>query len=99
MIIAIYRVNDKIYKTTNLKKSIKKKNINEILYQLDYSGNIQSAEDILDRWIKVNLKDYDKDLKYYYFKNKKTGNIIRSIYDNLDNLKKIIKVHEYARIS
>lgn len=103
MIIAVYRINDKIYKTTNLKKKLKKIKIDDILYQIDYSGNTQSAESILDRWIKVNLMKSDESpetsIEYYYFKNKITGDIIKSVYDNVDNLKEIINVNEYERIS
>lgn len=105
MIIAVYRIKDKIYKTTNLKKKLKKLKRNppdEIMYQMEYSGNIQSAENILDRWIKVNLikKDDNPEDKIilYYFKNKNTGKIIESIYDNLDNLKEFINIKEYERL-
>lgn len=102
MIIAVYRINDKIYKTTNLKKKLKKKQPDEILYQMDYSGNIQSAESILDNWIKVNLmpkEEIETSEKVYYFRNKLTGETITSIYENVDNLSGIINVNDYERIS
>lgn len=102
MIIAVYRINDKIYKTTNLKKKLKKKQPDEILYQMDYSGNTQSAESILDNWIKVNLmpkEEIEISEKVYYFRNKLTGETITSIYENVDNLSGIINVNDYGRIS
>lgn len=102
MIIAVYRINDKVYKTTNLKKKLKKKQPDEILYKMDYSGNIQSAESILDNWIKVNLmpkEEIEPSEKVYYFRNKLTGETITSIYENVDNLSGIINVNDYERIS
>lgn len=79
--IAVYKLNGKILKTTNLEKKLSKlKSEPEILYKKE-SG----TEADLDKWIKDNItgnndNDEDNGIKKYYYINKKGCSIV-SIYD------------------
>ena len=53
MIIAIYELNGKKLKTTNLTKKLKKlKQTPTILFQQEFEGSIKEAESILDEQLK-----------------------------------------------
>lgn len=90
-IAAVYKLNDRILKTTNLDKKISKlKDVPEILYKKE-----NGTESDLDIWIKDNIshkEDKDEEeIKLYHYINKETGYSITSIYDNLkeDGFEKI----------
>ena len=77
MIAAIYELNGRILKTTNLTKKLKRlKSEPKILFQLE-----NGTEADLDKWIKDNQNinsNSEED------RNPITGYTITSIYDNLD---------------
>lgn len=79
--IAVYKLNGKILKTTNLEKKLSKlKSEPEILYKKE-----TGTEADLDKWIQDNLKEKNDDnedngIKKYYYINKEGCNIV-SIYD------------------
>lgn len=79
--IAVYKLNGKILKTTNLEKKFSKlKSEPEILYKQE-----TGTEADLDKWIQDNLKEKNDDnedngIKKYYYINKNGYSII-SIYD------------------
>lgn len=84
MIAAVYELNGKILKTTNLTKKLKRlKSEPKILYQIE-----DGTEADLDRWIKDNQNktqtEEDIEIKKYHYRNPTTGYTITSIYDNLD---------------
>lgn len=98
MIIAVYKLNGKILKTTNLEKKLKKVTPDEILYQLEFDGDLREAEKILDNWLsRDRIIDNNVETKLFHFKNKKTGYTITSIYDNLDNLKDLPDINDYEK--
>ena len=71
MIAAIYELNGKILKTTNLTKKLKRlKSEPKILFQLENGTEANSEEDI--------------EIKKYHYRNPITGYTMTSIYDNLD---------------
>lgn len=100
--IAIYKLNNKLYKTSNLEKKLKKlKEIPEIVYQEEFTGNLKEVDLRLDKIInsilnKEEIIEYN-DTKLYQFKNKE-GYIISSIYDNLDHLRNVICINEYEKV-
>ena len=51
MIIAVYELNGKVLKTTNLTKKLKKVKPDKILYQTEFTGSTKDAEKILDDWL------------------------------------------------
>lgn len=59
MIIAVYELNGKVLKTTNLTKKLKKVKPDKILYQTEFTGSTKDAEKILDDWLKVDEEDDD----------------------------------------
>lgn len=61
MIIAVYKVGEKLYTSTNLKKKFKKKLMPNVLFQMEYTGNSEDAEKILYKWIECNLLDKMKN--------------------------------------
>jgi hypothetical protein len=86
MIAAIYELNGRILKTTNLTKKLKRlKSEPKILFQLE-----NGTEADLDQWIKdnqninSNSEKEDIEIKKYHYRNPITGYTITSIYDNLD---------------
>ena len=86
MIAAIYELNGKILKTTNLTKKLKRlKSEPKILFQLE-----NGTETDLDQWIKdnrninSNSEEEDIEIKTYHYRNPITGYTMTSIYDNLD---------------
>ena len=83
MIIAIYELNGKKLKTTNLTKKFKKlKQEPTILFQQEFEGSIKEAESILDEQLKeTEVIDYNNDIVKHHFKNYKTGFTITTIYD------------------
>ena len=44
-----------------------------------------------------DLGEIDTSIKKYYFRNNKTGNIIVSIFLNLENLENLINVNDYEK--
>ena len=93
MIIAIYKLNDKLLKTTNLEKKLKKLKKSkldskiQILFKEEYEGDLKEAENYLDYIIKKNYvideeDDTSNEVKLHHYINKKTGYTHTSIYDN-----------------
>ena len=89
MIIAIYKLNGKLLKTTNLEKKLKKlkRQSPEILFKEEYKGDLKEAENYLDYIIKKNYvideeDDTSNEVKLHHYINKKTGYTHTSIYDN-----------------
>ena len=93
MIIAIYKLNDKLLKTTNLEKKLKKLKKSkldskiQILFQEDYKGDLKEAENYLDYIIKKNYViddnvDDTSNVVLHHYINRQTGYTHTSIYDN-----------------
>ena len=93
MIIAIYKLNDKLLKTTNLEKKLKKLKKSkldskiQILFKEEYEGDLKEVENYLDYIIKKNYiideeDDTSNEVKLHHYINKKTGYTHTSIYDN-----------------
>ena len=93
MIIAIYKLNDKLLKITNLEKKLKKLKKSkldskiQILFKEEYEGDLKEAENYLDYIIKKNYvideeDDTSNEVKLHHYINKKTGYTHTSIYDN-----------------
>lgn len=91
MIIAIYELNGKLLKTTNLEKKMKKlkKSSSEIkiLFKEEYEGDLKEAENYLDYIIKknyvINKEDEDtSETVLHHYVNRNTGWTHTSIYDN-----------------
>lgn len=57
MIIAVYELNGKVLKTTNLTKKLKKVKPDKILYQTEFTGSTKDAEKILDDWLREEEND------------------------------------------
>lgn len=91
MIIAIYKLNGKLLKTTNLEKKLKKlkrhsSNI-EILFKEEYKGDLKEAENYLDYIIKKNYainenNSNEPEVILHHYINNKTGYTRTSIYDH-----------------
>ena len=82
MIIAIYELNGKKLKTTNLTKKLKKlKQEPTILFQQEFEGSIKEAESILDEQLREEEVIETNDIVLHHFKNLKTGFTITTIYD------------------
>ena len=93
MIIAIYKLNDKLLKTTNLEKKLKKLKKSkldskiQILFQENYEGDLKEAENYLDYIIKKNYViddnvDDTSNVVLHHYVNRQTGYTHTSIYDN-----------------
>ena len=89
MIIAIYKLNGKLLKTTNLEKKLKKLKIQspEILFKEEYEGDLKEAEKYLDYIIKKNYViddnvDDTSSVILHHYVNRQTGYTHTSIYDN-----------------
>lgn len=93
MIIAIYKLNDKLLKTANLEKKLKKLKKSkldskiQILFQEEYEGDLKEVDNYLDYIIKKNYvideeDDTSSKVKVHHYINKKTGYTRTSIYDN-----------------
>ena len=73
MIIAIYELNGKKLKTTNLTKKLKKlKQEPTILFQQEFEGSIKEAESILDEQLREEEVIEPNDIVLHHFKNPKT---------------------------
>lgn len=59
MIIAVYELNGRVLKTTNLKKKLKKVKPDKILFSMEFEGSIREAEAILDDWLRVDEEEDD----------------------------------------
>lgn len=57
MIIAVYELNGKVLKTTNLTKKLKKVKPDKILFQTEFTGSTKDAEKILDDWLREEEDD------------------------------------------
>lgn len=57
MIIAVYELNGRVLKTTNLKKKLKKVKPDKILFSMEFGGSIREAEAILDDWLREDEED------------------------------------------
>lgn len=80
-----FKYQNQIITTPNLEKKLKKMKL--------------TLEDI--EIISEEKKEEKEDTNWrtlYYFKNPKTGNIITSIYPNLDDLEEFINVNDYVKI-
>lgn len=75
--------NGRIYNPVNVEKKLKKMGIT-----INDIEIIPSKEEVIE---------YD-NIKTYKFINKKTGECIISIYDNLDNLKDLVNVNDYEKV-
>ena len=89
MIIAIYKLNGKLLKTTNLEKKLKKlkRQSPEILFKEEYEGDLKEAENYLDYIIKKNYViddnvDDTSSVVLHHYVNRQTGYTHTSIYDN-----------------
>ena len=86
MIIAIYELNGKKLKTTNLTKKLKKlKQEPIILFQQEFEGSIKEAESILDEQLREEEVIEPNDTVLHHFKNQKTGYTITTIYDYVND--------------
>ena len=86
MIIAIYELNGKKLKTTNLTKKLKKlKQEPTILFQQEFEGSIKEAESILDEQLREEEVIETNDIVLHHFKNSKTGFTITTIYDYVND--------------
>ena len=96
MSAGIYKCNNVVAYTMNLEKKLKKRKGATILeiYEGDLTGDDLESElkDMMFKYEIHSIKKEDSDnIKKYRFKNKRTGEIIVSIYPNLDNLTNINK--------
>lgn len=57
MIIAVYELDGKVLKTTNLTKKLKKVKPDKILFQTEFTGSTKDAEKILDDWLREEEND------------------------------------------
>ena len=80
----MFRYNGKIWNPKNPEKKLK---------QLRITWN---DVEIIEESKLEELIEYN-NIKLYYFKNKITGELISSVYDNLDNLCSVINVNNYER--
>lgn len=92
MTIAIYKLNGKLLKTTNLEKKLKKLKRHspeiEILFKEEYEGDLKEAENYLDFIIKKNYvideEENDNIVLLHHYINRKTNYSATSI-KNADN--------------
>lgn len=83
-IAAVYKLNQKLLKTTNLDKKLSKlKEVPDILYKKE-----NGTEADLDKWIQDHISSKEdklkEDIRLYHYINKETGYTITSIYDNVN---------------
>ena len=92
---AVYLKNGVICKTNNLQKKLKKeKEPIEILEEWLYNNDNQKLDEKYNYWCRtITPTETQKEdsVKFYYFKNVKTGYTITSIYPHLDNIPKLVK--------
>lgn len=81
-----FKYQGQIITTPNLEKKLKKMKI-----------TLADIEIILES-TKVIEKEDANWRTLYYFKNRKTGETITSIYNNLDNLKEYVNVDDYEYV-
>lgn len=82
----IFKYNGKIYNPKNPEKKLK---------QLGITWN--DVEIIEETIGEKEEKEEKENNRLYHFKNKINGQIISTIYDNLDWLEDIINVNEYEK--
>lgn len=78
-----FKYNGRIYNPINIEKKLKKLGIT-----INDIEIISKEEEIIEY----------SDTKLYHFMNRKTGETINSIYDNLDDLKSVICINDYERL-
>lgn len=81
----MFKYNGKIWNPKNPEKKLK---------QL---GITWDDVEIIKENIKEEIIEYN-DTKLYHFINRKTREIISSIYNDLNNLKNVICINEYERL-
>ena len=77
-----FKYNNKQYTTNNLEKKLNKLGITKD--DIEILGN-------------RDLGEIDTSIKKYYFRNNKTGEVIVSIFPNLENLEDLINVNDYEK--
>lgn len=92
---AVYLKNGIICKTNNLQKKLKReKEPIEILEEWLYNNDNQKLDEKYNYWCRTitpTETQQEDSIKFYYFKNPKTGFMITSIYDNIEDLKRVTK--------
>lgn len=78
-----FKYNERIYNPVNIEKKLKKLGIT-----INDIEIISKEEEIVEY----------NDTKLYHFINRKTGEIISSIYNDLNNLKNVICINDYERL-
>lgn len=98
----IFKYNNKIYQCMNLDKKLKKLRINKLDINILLEENL-TKDELEAKYIELTktIKEEDptEEVIKYYFKSKIDNSIITSIYSNLDNLKNVLNIEEYERIS
>lgn len=90
---AIILNGNDVVKVTNLKRKINKFANNpeiKILEECD-TDQLDDKYDYWCRTLNTNQIEQEEDIKFYYFRNTKTGHTITSIYPHLDNIPKLVK--------
>ena len=77
-----FKYNNKQYTTNNLENKLNKLGITKD--DIEILGN-------------RDLGEIDTSIKKYYFINNKTGEVIVSIFPNLENLENLINVNDYEK--
>lgn len=94
----IFNYNDKVYQCLSLDKKLKKLRINKEDIQIIFEGEL-TKEELETKFLELTKETKetkeDDNIKKFYFKNKKDGSTITSIYPTLDDLKEIININEY----
>ena len=82
-----------VVKVTNLPRKINKFANNpeiKILEECD-ADQLDDKYNYWCRTLNTNQAEQEEDIKFYYFRNTKTGYTITSIYPHLDNIPKLVK--------
>lgn len=90
---AIILNGNDVVKVTNLPRKINKFANNpeiKILEECD-ADQLDDKYNYWCRTLNTNQVEQEEDIKFYYFRNTKTGHTITSIYPHLDNIPKLIK--------
>lgn len=98
----IFKYNDKIYQCMNLDKKLKKLRIDKSNISILLEGDL-SKDNLEIKYLEftrtLKEENISEEVLKYYFKSKIDNTIITSIYPNLNNLKYIINIEDYERIS
>ena len=82
-----------VVKVSNLKRKYNKFVNNpeiKILEECD-ADQLDGKYNYWYRTLNTNQAEQEEDIKFYYFRNTKTGHTITSIYPHLDNIPKLVK--------